>query len=215
LIVIEQIRFRIDAIRERVKHLGRCVLAITVGQVSAGAEIHAEQALIAEPLAQLFPLFFGEVGGIFRAQFGDPGDLDARVEDGPERHQVGIRAAVRLHVGMLGSEEFLRAIHRVLFDGIDVVAARVEAMMCVAFRVLVGKEIGHCALRGERGVVLASDQLDVAALVDQFLQNGGGDGRGHGGNVFEIRQKSEHPGIDLMDAPSMLLKVCSDQRIRH
>ena len=52
----------------------------------------------------------------------------ARLEDGHERGEVGLRAGVRLHVGVLGAEQLLRAVDRELLDLVHHLAAAVVAL---------------------------------------------------------------------------------------
>ena len=52
---------------------------------------------------------------------------------------VGLRAGVRLHVGVLGAEELLRALDRERLDDVDELAAAVVALAGIAFGVLVGE----------------------------------------------------------------------------
>ena len=66
--------------------------------------------------------------------------LQQRVVDGG----VGLRAGVRLDVGVLGAEQRLGAVDRELLDDVDVLAAAVVALARVALGVLVGQ---HGALR--------------------------------------------------------------------
>ena len=53
---------------------------------------------------------------------------------------VRLCAAVRLHVGVIGAEQFLRAIDRGLFDNVGILTAAIVAFPGIAFRVLVGKD---------------------------------------------------------------------------
>ena len=126
-------------------------------------------------------------------ELGHGGQLDARSENGPEGDQVGIRSAVRLGIGVRGAEELAGPLVRQVLDRIDIVAAGVEAVVRNAFGVLVGQQVGHGALGRQRRVVFAGDQLDVAPLVGQLLDDRPGDlGRhaGHGLEIGEIGQES-------------------------
>ena len=60
--------------------------------------------------------------------------LEQRVVDGG----VGLRAGVRLDVGVLAAEQRLRALDRERLDHVDVLAAAVVALAGVALGVLVG-----------------------------------------------------------------------------
>ena len=79
---------------------------------------------------------------------------------------------MRLHVGVLGAEELARLLGGQALDGVDVVAAGVEAVVRVAFGVLVGEQVAHRQLGGQRRVVLAGDELEIGPLVRQFLDDG-------------------------------------------
>ncbi len=88
-----------------------------------------------------------------------PGLQQRQVDGG-----VGLRAGVRLHVGVVGAEQLLGAVDGQLLGDVDVLAAAVVALARIAFGVLVGQ---HRALRLEHaraGVVLRGDQLDVLFL---------------------------------------------------
>ncbi len=53
---------------------------------------------------------------------------------------VGLRAGMRLHVGILGAEELLGALARQVLDDIGEFAAAVVALARIAFRVLIGED---------------------------------------------------------------------------
>ena len=97
------------------------------------------------------------------------------LQQGEHRRGVGLRAGVRLHVGVLGAEQRLDPVDRELLDDVDVLAAAVVAPARVALGVLVGQ---HRALglhdRGG-GEVLGGDHLQGGLLAVQL----GGDGRRH------------------------------------
>ena len=102
-------------------------------------------------------------GGAFNAlQLDHRRDFDPGAEDRPEGDEVGVGAAVRLGVGVVGSEQLAGAGVGQVLDRVDVVAAGVEPTVRDALGVLVGQQVAHGALRGERRIVLAGDQLDVA-----------------------------------------------------
>ena len=52
----------------------------------------------------------------------------ARLEEREEHRGVRLRAGVRLHVGVLGAEELLRAVDGELLDLVDELAAAVVAL---------------------------------------------------------------------------------------
>src|SRR5207253_1448267 len=63
------------------------------------------------------------------------------------------------------------------FDGVDVVAARVEAVTRTSLRVLVAQPVAHRQQHRWTREVLAGDELEVGALIRQLPKNG----VGHGG----------------------------------
>ena len=68
---------------------------------------------------------------------GELGQLDAVGEDRPEGDQVGVDAGVRLGVGVLGAEQLAGVLGGERLDGVDVLAAGVEAVADGALGVLV------------------------------------------------------------------------------
>ena len=80
---------------------------------------------------------------------------------------------MRLHVGVVGAEEFLGAVDGELLGDVDEFATAVVALARITFGVLVGE---HRALRFEHaraGVVFRGDQLDVIFLALAFVLEGG------------------------------------------
>ena len=97
--------------------------------------------------------------------------LQQRVVDGG----VGLRAGVRLDVGVLGAEQRLRAVDRELLDDVDVLAAAVVALAGIALGVLVRE---HAALALEdrlRHEVLGRDHLERALLALELVTDRLGD----------------------------------------
>ena len=93
----------------------------------------------------------------------------ARFEHRHVHAGIGLRTGVRLHVGVLGTEQRLDAIDGQLLGDVDELAAAVVALARVTLGVLVGE---HRTLRlhdRRTGVVLGSDQLDVVFLSRKFL----------------------------------------------
>ena len=66
-------------------------------------------------------------------------DRVAGLQRREEHRLVGLRARMRLHVGVVGAEELLRAVDRELLGDVDELAAAVVALAGVAFGVLVGE----------------------------------------------------------------------------
>ena len=77
-------------------------------------------------------------------------DLVARFDGREINGHVRLRAAVRLHVDVLGAEESLGAIDRELLDDIDVFAAAVPTFSRITFGVLV-RQARCLALPSPRG----------------------------------------------------------------
>ena len=82
---------------------------------------------------------------------------------------VGLRARVRLDVGVLGAEQLLGAVDRELLGDVDELAAAVVALARVALGVLVGE---HRALAVEhrlRHEVLRRDHLERRLLAVELV----------------------------------------------
>src|SRR6185437_6796950 len=100
-----------------------------------------------------------------------PAMVEAHPQDGIARlHQreigasIGLRARVRLQVGVSCSEELLRPVDGELLGDVDVFAAAVVPLARIAFRVFVRE---HRTLRLEHPrthIVFRSDELDVIFL---------------------------------------------------
>ena len=59
--------------------------------------------------------------------------------------RVGLRARVRLHVGVVGAEQFLGTLDGQRLDVVDVLAAAVVALARIALGVLVRQHAEPCA----------------------------------------------------------------------
>ena len=159
-VVVDQLGRRVGAVRALVEHLARDVRPEAVGEVAAGVQRHAERALVAELVPQRLPLLLGQVVHALDAQLGQLGELDPVGEDRPEGDQVGVDAGVRLRVGVLGAEQLPGVLGGERLDGVDVLAAGVEAVSDGALGVLVGQPGAHRQQHRRRGVVLRGDQLE-------------------------------------------------------
>src|SRR5688572_1920912 len=93
-----------------------------------------------------------------------PDEGVARIEEREEHRGVRLRAGVRLDVGMIGTEELLRAIDGELFDAIYELASAVVALAGQPLSVLVRERGAHCLQYRRRHEVLARDQLESLAL---------------------------------------------------
>jgi hypothetical protein len=88
----------------------------------------------------------------------------ARRQQCQVHRRVGLRPRVRLHVGVVGAEQFLRTIDRQLLGDVDELTAAVVALARVAFRVLVGHRRTLRLQHPRTGVILRGDELDVILL---------------------------------------------------
>ena len=184
-VVVEQAGLGVGAVLLLVEHLAADVGPEAVGEVAAGVQGHAEQPLVAELVTQRLPVGLGQVVDVPRAQLRQRGRLDPVGEDRPEGDQVGVDAGVRLGVGVLRTEQLAGVLGGERLDGVDVLAAGVEAVADGALGVLVAEPGAHGEQHGGRGVVLACDQLQRAALVGQLLAGGVGDPRLDRGDDLE------------------------------
>ena len=89
-----------------------------------------------------------------------------------------------LHVGGICTKDFFQAVDGELLGHINVFATTVVAATWVAFCVFVGELCACCLQNGRRGIVFASDQLDMVFLALVFGLDGGPDfGIGIGNGV--------------------------------
>ena len=115
--------------------------------------------------------------------------LGPRLEERAEHRHVRLRAGVRLHVGVVGAEQLLRAIDRELLGDVDEPAAAVVAVTRVPLGVLVVHRRG---LRGEhRGarVVLRGDQPQRAPFALELARDRIGDLRVGGAQRVPVRDE--------------------------
>ena len=70
-------------------------------------------------------------------------DAISGLEKGEVDREVGVGAGVRLHVGVLGAEEFLRSSDGQALDFVDVLSACVIPLPGVALGVLVGQHAAN------------------------------------------------------------------------
>ena len=92
----------------------------------------------------------------------------AGLEQREQHREVGRRAGVRLHVGVLGAEHLLAAVDGELLDLVDHVAAAVVARARQSLRVLVGQHGAGGLEHGAAGEVLAGDELQRLLLADEL-----------------------------------------------
>src|SRR5690606_12674729 len=87
---------------------------------------------------------------------------------------VGLRARMRLHVGVVRAEQLLQPVDRQPLGHVHELAAAVVALAGVTLGVLVG-QLGALRLHHPRaGVVLRGDQLDMVLLSAPLVGDGGG-----------------------------------------
>ncbi|MPN60567.1 hypothetical protein SDC9_208296 [bioreactor metagenome] len=101
-----------------------------------------------------------------------PHDGVAGFAEGKINGVVCVGAAVGLYVGMIRLEKLLGPVDREIFSHIDIFAAAVVALAGIPFGILVGQ---HRACGGQNGFaydVFGCDQLNVAALAEQFVLHG-------------------------------------------
>ena len=117
------------------------------------------------------------------------GEVGRELEQGHERGDVGVRAAVGLHIGEAALEERLRPLAGEILDSVVELAAAVVALARVALGVLVG-QLGTLRLHDKgAGVIFRRNQLNMFFLALAFLGQGPGYFRI---KVFDSRRWVEH-----------------------
>src|SRR5512142_73036 len=187
LVEVEQHRRAVDGVRVRVEQLARVVVAVAVREMTARVVVEAEEPLAVRRLADARPVRPRHLRGVLDSELLEHLRLDARGEDREVREEVRIGTGVRLHVRVLRAEELTREPCGLALDVVDVLASRVEAVRGEALRVLVGEERALRELRREGAIVLARDELEVGALVAEFVHHGRRDARSDGRDVIEHR----------------------------
>ena len=207
LVVVEQPGLGIGAVGPLLEHLAGDVRAEAVGQVPTGVEGHAEHPLVAEREAQARPVVVAEVVDVLRSGVGERRRLDPVGEHGPEGDEVGVDAGVRLDVGVGRAEEGFGVVGGELLDGVDVLAPGVEAVADRALGVLVGQPRAHREQHRRRGVVLAGDELQRAALVGQLGADGPGDRRLDGADDLQRAAVGDRCCVGVVACSGALLDV--------
>ena len=103
-------------------------------------------------------------------------DRVAGLEQGQEHGEVGLGAAVGLHVGPGGAKQLLGPLDRQLLNGIYMLTAAVVALGWQAFGIFVCEHRALGLHHGSGGEVLRCNQLQVSFLALQLLFNQPGDG---------------------------------------
>src|SRR5208337_1869196 len=123
----------------------------------------------------------------------------AGLQDGGVSGLIGLRAGVRLHVGMLRSKEFFGTLPRQIFDDIGKLASAVIALAGITFRVLVGEHGPGGFKHSLADKVFRSDQLQPFMLAANFVVDSV---RNLGINFIE---RTGHRGIFHGWAPEAIL----------
>jgi len=121
----------------------------------------------------------------------------ARLDQRQVDRGVGLRAGVRLDVGVIGAEELPGAVDRELLGNIDVLAAAVVALRGIALGVLVRQHRSLGLEHARAGVVLGCDQLDVLFLADALVLERG---REFGVEPGDLHAGGEHGVSTDVDA---------------
>ena len=127
-------------------------------------------------------------GNIHRSAVGEVAAVgETHAQNGVARLQyagihglVGLRAGMRLHIGIFGAEKFFHAVDGQLLGHIDMLAAAVIAFARIAFGIFVGELAALGFHHGAADVVFRGNQLNVVLLALNF----GGHGCGQLGVVF-------------------------------
>ena len=101
----------------------------------------------------------------------------ARLDKGLIRCGIRGGTGMRLDIGILATENLLRALASELLDDVDLLAAAVVALARISFGILIGKDATNCLHHGRRGEILGCDELDAVALARELLPDGVGNGR--------------------------------------
>ena len=96
-------------------------------------------------------------------------ELAARRQEHHERREIGLRARVRLHVGVRRAEQLLQPVDGQLLHLVHHLAAAVVPLARVPLGVLVGERRAHRVDDGAAREVLARDELEAVLLPAQFL----------------------------------------------
>ncbi len=93
----------------------------------------------------------------------------ARLQQRGVNSEVSLRTGVRLHVSVVGAEQFFRAVDSQLLYDINVFATAVVALARITFSVFVGQLRPLRLHHARAGVVFGGDQFDVLFLTYFFL----------------------------------------------
>src|SRR5215217_8212594 len=99
------------------------------------------------------------------------------LDRGKINRHVRLRAAVRLHVRMIGAKQLLRAIDRGLLDDVGPLTPAVITFARITFSVLVGEHRSRGFEHGLTNKVLGGDELKPVSLAGYFVVDGAGNHR--------------------------------------
>ena len=111
-----------------------------------------------------------------------PAVRQVQTEDGIARLQhrgislhVCLRSGMRLHVGVLRSEQLLGSVSRQVLHDVGKFATTVIALAGIPFGILIGEHRPHCFKHRFADEVLGCDQLQPFMLAANFIVDGGSD----------------------------------------
>ena len=104
------------------------------------------------------------VGQVTAGVEGHTHDLVAGLADGHGDRHIGLRAGMRLDVGIVTAEELLGSLDGEGLDLVDDFTAAVVTFARITFGIFVGQDRAHCQDDGFGNDVFRGDEFDVAAL---------------------------------------------------
>ena len=146
-----------DHLRLFGQRLGGQRVVVDLAVVGADAVLHGAEKLAGE-------IHLGAVREVAAMIEAHAEDGVARIDQRQVGRGIGLRAGVRLDVGVVGAEELLGAIDGELLGHVHEFAAAVVTLARITFRVLVGQHRALGLEHARTGVVLRGDQLDVVFL---------------------------------------------------
>ena len=117
--------------------------------------------------AQLVPV--GQVAAVSQVEAQN---RVAGLQHGHVRRSVGLRAGVRLHIGMLGAKDLFGTVARQVLHHVGVFAAAVVAASRVALGIFVGENGAGRLQHSLRDEILAGNHLQPFVLAEGFMVNG-------------------------------------------
>ena len=150
-------RARDDHLRLRVER--ELADLVVVERLRLGVDAVGDE--VVEASAEVHRRPMGEVPALVEAH---PHHLVARVQQREEGGHVGVGARVRLHVGVVGTEQLAQAVAGERLGVVDHRVAAVVALARVALRVLVGEDGALGREHRGRHEVLRRDQLHRGVL---------------------------------------------------